>query len=392
MDLTRSLRRAGGTITGIDRVERAYLDAFLNSDADVYALLRTAFGYVLLDRSGMAAFRERLCGQKEWPEPDRLSRIPRGRNQSLKSAETLVRAKAIARCLPGRLGRMMAAHLPRGIAYFNVGHSNLTERVLVQVAQSGGTIHVFVHDMIPLEHPEFQKLGTVRPFRERMQRVSRLADRVIHNSTDTRDRAERFMREWGRVPPSIVAPLGVTVAAPDTSALPVGVLPNRPYFVTIGTIEPRKNHAFLLDLWEDLGPDPPPLLICGSRGWSNADVFRRLDALGPDGPIRELRGLPDPAIAALVQRSAGALFPSLAEGFGLPPAEALMLGSRVLCNDLAVLRGILEGKATFATVSDKEFWIKTINDWGNNPPRAVQTTVFVGPTWEDHFKTVLRLT
>ena len=391
LDLTRSMRRAGRTATGVDRVELAYLDQFLADDVPVFGLLRTAFGYVLLDRAGMVAVRDRLTGAMAWGSADILSRLPRGRSPALVRAETDARKHAIARCLPFRLRKMLAGALVNGFDYYNIGHSNLTERVLNSVKYASGRVHVFVHDVIPLEFPDFQRPGTVVPFREKLMRVRRLADRVIYNSEDTRDRCEAVMREWGAPPDGIVSHLGAIVPKPNTQSLPRGMLPKRPYFVTVGTIEPRKNHAFLLDLWEKMGPDAPPLLICGARGWNNKAVFDRLDRLPPGSPIKEVADLGDGTLAALVQESAGMLFPSHAEGFGLPPLEALQLQTRVLCNDLTVLREILGENATFAPVSDQENWLKTIKSWEHTPPEACKENSFVGPKWADHFKTVLRL-
>ena len=391
LDLTRSLRRAGHVATGIDRVELAYLDRFISDTVPAYGLMRSAFGYLLMDADGMRAFRDRMAGTTNWGAPDVLSRLLRGRDQALINAEADARRLAIARCVPARLRQMLARHLSGGFDYFNVGHSNLTERVLRSVSYAQGQKHVLIHDVIPLEHPDFQRPGTVRPFREIVQRVARFADRVIYNSYDTRRRAEGQMREWGRVPPSIVAHLGTIRPRPDPSDLPLGVPPAEPYFVTVGTIEPRKNHAFLLDLWERMGQDAPPLFICGSRGWNNDRVFARLDALPTGSAITELQGLSDGALASLIQRSAGMLFPSFAEGYGLPPIEALMLGTRVLCNDLPVLQEVLDDFATFAPVSDTEIWLKTIKNWKNKASGAASTNGFEGPTWSDHFNTVLRL-
>ena len=91
------------------------------------------------------------------------------------------------------------------------------------------------------------------------------------------------LSDWlGRVPPGCVAALGVLVASPcqpDLAELDLA----RPWFVTIGTIEPRKNHALLLDVWQALSQrlpaaQMPQLVIAGSRGWRNEAVFRRLDA------------------------------------------------------------------------------------------------------------------
>ena len=389
LDLTRGLRRAGRVATGIDRVEMAYLDRFLADDAPVFGLMRTALGYVLLDRDGMAVFRDCMEGRKPWDRPDLISRLPRGRSPAIIRAETTVRRQAVGRCLPGRLRQTLMRHLPPGFDYYNVGHSNLTDRVLAGVKAAKGQVHVLVHDVIPLEYPLFQREGTVGPFRQMVARVGAKADRVIYNSNDTRSRTEARFR--GRIPQGIVAHLGTVPPRPDPDQLPQGLPPDRPYFVAVGTIEPRKNHAFLLDLWEQMGPGAPSLILCGSRGWNNHAVFHRLNELPPDSPVQERPGLSDAALAALVQGSRGLLFPTLAEGFGLPVVEALALGARVLCNDLEVLREIAGKNATFAPVSDRELWLNVIRDWEKNPPAVDGNRDFSVPGWSDHFGIVLRL-
>lgn len=391
LDLTRSLRRADRVATGIDRVEHAYLESLLADDVPVYGLLRTAFGYVVLDQTGLREFLDRAAGRVPWGGIDRLSRLPRGRTTVQQRTESDVRRLALKRSVPARLAKTLAAILPEGYVYFNVGHSNLTDRVMCAVAKSGGRIAAMVHDVIPLEHPEFQREGSVEPFRDKLRQISGRADWVIYNSQDTQKRAEVFLRDLGRVPNSIVAHLGITKPSADATQLPSGLPLDHPYFVTVSTIEPRKNHAFLLDIWHQLGPAAPPLFICGTRGWNNDAVFARLDQLTANDNVYELPNLSDPALAALVQGSAGMLFPSLAEGYGLPPLEALALGSRVLCNDLEVLREVLGGKAAYIPVSDSDLWINTIKNWEKNPPQAQKDHQFVGPTWSEYFKTVLRL-
>lgn len=121
-----------------------------------------------------------------------------GRSVALTRAESDLRRLARGRCLPAGLPSLLARHLPPGFAYLNVGHSNLTDRVLGGVKKAQGRIAVLIHDVIPLDHPAYQRPGTVAPFRAKIDRVSAQADLVIYNSQDTRQRSEAQIR--GRIP------------------------------------------------------------------------------------------------------------------------------------------------------------------------------------------------
>jgi glycosyltransferase involved in cell wall biosynthesis len=377
--------------TGVDRVELAYLDQFLALSEPAFGIVRTPFGYLLIDRDGLDAFRNRLNKALPWGQITFMSRLGQKRDETVRQAESDLRRTAVGRARRGRVQAMLQQHVPKGFAYYNVGHSNLTDRMLGAVRSAGGQVHVLVHDVIPLEFPQFQRGGTVEKFRRKIENTARHADRIIYNSEDTRQRAQPYLWRSDRETESIVAHLGTIMPTPDPTGLPAGLPPKQPYFMSIGTIEPRKNHAFLLDIWEALGLDAPPLLICGNRGWQNEAVFARLNALPLDSPIREVPNLDDGALAHLLGNSAGLLFPSIAEGYGLPPVEALSLGARVLCNDLAVLREILGDKAVYASVNERYLWQNTITNWAKCPPIAQNTINFTSPTWDDHFKTVLRL-
>ena len=312
----------------------------------VWGLARTPFGYVLLDRKGLVAWHQRLTGAVEGAPRDLLSRFQRGLSKNAQSAQTDVRKLAVARCVPQGLSRMLRSRLPTGIAYINTGHSNLSLRVLNAVREvRQARISVFIHDVIPLDYPQYQRPGSVAVFEQKMQRVRDFADLLIYNSEDTRNRTQAVMSGWGAVPQGIVAHLGTVLPEPDDSDFPIGLPPEGPYFITVGTIEPRKNHKMLLDLWEKLGADAPVLLICGARGWNNDAVFGRLDALEPNARVREVTGLADGALMALIQGAHGMLFPSHAEGFGLPAIEALQLGTPVMCSNIATFRETLAKSA-----------------------------------------------
>jgi glycosyltransferase involved in cell wall biosynthesis len=385
LDLTRLVSRAGRPLTGVDRVEFAYLTQLLAAGT-LYGLVRSSLGYVLLDHDGCAALRDRVVSQA-WGAPDRLSRIKRGMDPVRARAEADLRRVCLARCLPLRLRAMLRRHLPRGITYVNTGHTNLTDRVLSALHGIDARVSVFVHDTIPLDHPQYQRPGTVDAFRHFLGRAAR-ADLLICNSRQTENDLARHLGD--RRPRTISAPLGLDLTTPDKA--PGGPWTS-PYFVTLGTIEPRKNHALLLDLWDDI-PDAH-LLICGSRGWENQATFARLDAHPPR--IHELPGLTDGQVAALLTGAAGLLFPSLAEGYGLPPVEAAALGVPVLLNDLPIYREVLGDIPVYADAGDRYLWHKEINRMAeqhqaDDTRRAEQAPCFVPPTWEAHFKTVLTLT
>lgn len=382
LDLTRLLSRAGRVLTGVDRVERAWLEQLLALETPLLALARSSFGYILVDRVGAAAFLEGL-DSGHWGGTDLLSRLAPNRSEAQRAAEACLRRYAVARAPRYRLATMLARHVPAGAVYLNLGHTNLTDRVIEAVRTvPDARIVVFVHDTIPLDLPEMQREGSVERFAGFLRRAG-TADHLLTSSSVV---AQDIARHLPGGPPVTVAPLGVEPARPDPEALPDGLPPERPYFVALGTIEPRKNHALLLDVWEALGPEAPVLLLCGSRGWKNEAVFARLDTGIPG--VQEVPGLSDGAVSALLSGARALLFPSIAEGYGLPPAEAAALGTPVVCGDLAICREVLGGSAVYLDVSDPYAWQKTIRYLAEHDPRPAPSP-FVPPRWADHFKVAL---
>lgn len=371
-------------LTGVDRVEKAWLSRLIGEPLPAFGLIRTAAGYLLLDRAGMAGFA-RLLDRQDWGLPDILSRMALRLSPPRQAAESRARALACARCLPPGLGGMLRRHLPAGFAYFNIGHSNLTERVLSAMAALPGTrITVLVHDTIPLDHPDWQREGTVEAFAAKLSRVSRHADRVIATTHAARADLERHFAALGRRPGIAVAPLGLSPVTPDPAALPSGLRFDPPVFLCLGTIEPRKDHALLLDVWQMLPRGAAQLVICGSRGWRSDAVLARLDARPPD--VIELAGLPDAAVAAIMRRARALVFPSRAEGFGLPLAEAAAAGLPILCSDLPVCREVLGSAGIYLEPANAYAWAQNVRAAIDTPPPP---PAFEPPTWEAHFKVAL---
>lgn len=366
LDLTRLMRRAGRVMTGVDRVELAYARALLDDPVPLHALIRSRWGYILLDADGVSTI---------------LGGITGGSADIWQVARRVARGRAV----PPLLGWMLRRAGLSGCHYINVGHSNLTLRVLATLRTFDAHIAVLLHDVIPLDFPQFQRDGTSAKFAAMLGRVAAHSDLIIYNSADTRSRARRHMK---REVPSIVAHLGTDLVAPERTM----DVPSEPYFICVGTIEPRKNHAFLFDLWDEMGANAPHLIIAGNRGWNNEAVFARLDALPTEARIVERAGLNDHQIAALIKGAKGLLFPSFAEGYGLPAVEAVALGTPVVVNDLPVYREVLGDIPIYASVSDRYLWINKVRALAETARGEATRKQYTPPTWADHFKTVLRLT
>lgn len=259
--------------------------------------------------------------------------------------------------------------------------------------RTGARFVCFVHDLIPIELPEHVRWFHTQLHRRRMNSVAQLADLVIVNSADTGAAFRRRFVPVGRTTPVVVAPLGIDLGA-ATCVHPAAS--DRPYFICIAAVEPRKNHRLLLDVWHrlavELGVHAPRLILVGRRGWKNKEI---VDTIKRSPTIRSLvdeyNALPDAAVARLLVGACALLYPSLAEGFGLPVAEALALGVPVLCSDLPALREVGREVPEYLDPHDPGGWREAILDYGRegSPRRQAQLTRLSGwhpPSWEEHFK------
>ncbi|HYZ63592.1 MAG TPA: glycosyltransferase family 1 protein, partial [Acetobacteraceae bacterium] len=212
---------------------------------------------------------------------------------------------------------------------------------------------VFVHDLVPIRHPEWCHRGVPRAFRDWYTELLPLCDLVLANSRHTAQDVEAYARESGIVLNGRVRPVPVGTgfgAAPRAG--PGSRVPGLPkpgsYVLFVSTMEARKNHALAVRVWSLLLDDVragrrspesvPDLVFAGRVGWLVADLIRQLDNtkwLG--GRVRLIRDPTDAALRALYQGSLFTLFPSLHEGWGLPVTESLALGKPCLCSDAAAL-------------------------------------------------------
>ncbi|MCA3279984.1 MAG: glycosyltransferase family 4 protein [Roseomonas sp.] len=375
--------------TGIDRVELAYARHWLKKDPErVTFLLRGPLGSaVAVPRSLVSDFVQAL-------ETRRIGAL--GWEDAARPAAQLARS-AIIRLLLGRgmLDLARALRAPEESIYVLVSHA-LAERPrpIAAIKRKGVKFIPLVHDLIPVAYPEYTSPAGVRRHMRRIEAFAGLADGIIVNSQATADDLGPHLLQNTQQLPRLCAPLGIDTPIPDPNyPAPAGA-----YFVCIGTIEPRKNHLLLLNTWrvfaERLGVEAPKLLLIGRRGWENENILDMLDRCpAMIGLVREYKGLPDKAVASLLQGARALLFPSFAEGYGLPLAEALALGVPAICSDLPALREVGGDAPEFLDPLDGLGWRRLIlnyaePDSGMREAQLERIGMWSRPSWEQHFALV----
>jgi glycosyltransferase involved in cell wall biosynthesis len=393
IDVTRSISRVGGgPLTGIDRVERALLRGLLSRGAPLHGLCRTAGGFALLPREGLVRLDGLLFGAETWGRPDLVGRLSLKLPPPRRAAESDVRRLATGHARGAALPALLRERLAPGTVYLNAGHANLAPDVFAAVrAVAGARIGVMIHDVIPLRLPWTQREGATARFREKIDAVARHADVVFCPSAAEAGHVAPSLAAARGAPRIVVAPLGIEIVDPD----PEVVLPAAPYFAAVGTIEPRKNIALLLDVWERMAASAPPaslpgLILIGRRGWEEERFFRRLDALGSRlTAISAFPDLPDGARAAIVAGARALLHPSLAEGYGLPPLEALSLGVTPVCAPLPVYRETMGSAGVYADPADLYQWMRVVGDMATSDNDARAECRWKAPGWDGFLNAVL---
>jgi glycosyltransferase involved in cell wall biosynthesis len=279
--------------------------------------------------------------------------------------------------------------LPNNASFVHVSHSRLERTSAFSWLGDTSRNGVFyVHDLIPLSHPEFVRPEEPERHRRRMETVLQHATLILCNSQVTARALRTFAQENNRRLPSIaVLPPGVEQCFMRTTD--DVALPQTPYFVAIGTIEPRKNHMLLLRLWQHLaerdGPKAPRLVIVGKRGWENSHVLAMLERCPAlPGLVIEVPGLEDAALARLVAGASASLSPSFAEGYGMPITEALALGTPVVASNITAHREAAAGQAAiFLDPLDGLSWRAAVDMIAAAAQRRTRPSFATG--WDTHF-------
>jgi glycosyltransferase involved in cell wall biosynthesis len=367
LDVTRLIARSwtGRHATGIDRVCLAYLRHF------------RARAQAVVQHRGLI----RVLGHEESADLFHL----------LEGDAPAVRRR-IARQLSAALVGRPARDALAGRAYLNIGHTDFDLAAHhLWIRRQHVRPFYFLHDLIPVLNPEFSRPHAVRRHLGRVESALAEAAGIILGSQAVAHDLTGFAAARGLpLPPLAVAHLAGEALARPAPAAPANPAP---YFLCIGTIEPRKNHRLLLALWQRLaarlGTNTPRLVIAGQTGPMTGDILAPL-AADPvlAAHVEHRSACCDAELASLMHHARAVLLPTLAEGFGLPFVEALQAGTPVIASDLPVFREIGQGAACLIDPADGDAWEQALLAALAQPDR--RTSGFVPPHWPAHFLVVER--
>lgn len=383
---------------GIFRVEKAWLDYLVSrKDLSIYFSFRREGKVSILGPE----HTEHVSAILDDPSSLRLGALERlvwklGRPRRAVKLEVRRRARATVAESSEDLSRIVRSLMPGGGWFLSFSMDPGADAFLRNIQLGGLKTAIMLHDTIPLDHPEVCA-GDLDKMLERIIRhQAQSGDLLLCNSADTAESFNLHARRLKGGDPlarPVIAHLGLHKAPSHIQgSLPQPLKANEPFFLILGTIEPRKNHLFLLNVWQRMMAQNraavPRLVIAGRWGWKVDDIRRQLEAFAQAHPeaMTILESPDDATVAALLAETRGMLMPSIAEGFGLPVLEALREGIPVIANDLAVYREIAGDAPDLCSTDDPEGWARLIESYARQKVRVQPPHI---PTWDEHFEIVM---
>lgn len=254
-------------------------------------------------------------------------------------------------------------------------------RMIDVVGQAGGETIGCLYDLIPILYPSVTTELVRRAYMEWFDLLVRRSDAIVGISKAVIDEFEAYARAR-RLPckPGLRLgswPLGADFraprdVAPSPRAAQAAAGPD-PFFLSVGTLEPRKGHSIALDAfdrWWAEGADVRYVIV-GAKGWNVRALVRRIVAHPEFGRrLFWLQGASDADLRYLYERARALVFPSIAEGFGLPLVEAAHFGVRAIASDIRVFREVGGDRASYFDVADSEALLARMKETLAAPPAA----------------------
>ena len=264
---------------------------------------------------------------------------------------------------------IMPDNMKPGDIFFEIDavwNENYKSSVLLpKLKQNGVRIACYVYDVIPITHPQFTHYSIRFNYMNYIGAYLQYADILITSSQSTLDSIYELSDKLGlkRIPGFVSwhgSDFNISSSNAGSSEVSenVKILADRRFILIVGTIEPRKNHSFLLDAFENgLFEKNISLVFAGKMGWNVEKLKERIVNHPENGKkFFYFEGLNDASIDYLYSKAFAVAQPTYAEGFCLPIIESLQRGTPVLASDIPVLREVGGDYCRYFKLDDiKEF-------------------------------------
>lgn len=247
----------------------------------------------------------------------------------------------------GYLYRAASTFLPVPYSFFFGRKSDVTHffNYIVPPFVSGKKV-VTVHDMVYKAFPDTVRGRTKFMLNMGLKRSMRRADIIVTDSEFSKEEILKYFPQHKRK--IRVVPCGVDIERfkPCTDLERISKVKSSlgiegDYFLYVGTIEPRKNLRRLIAAYaafvKKVGENSPKLVLAGGKGWLDGEIYASVRKLGLEGKVLFTEYVPAGDMTPLMCGALAFVFPSLYEGFGMPPLEAMACGAPVLTTNAASL-------------------------------------------------------
>jgi glycosyltransferase involved in cell wall biosynthesis len=269
--------------------------------------------------------------------------------------------------------------------------------------ESGATIGAVVHDLIPIHYPQLCHPGWIKKFGEWFDQSIEHADFFVGVSQTTIHNVRQYVQSHGihgRWADDRFDSFTLGANLPKTDCItPVQEAvqsffagANDPYLL-VSTIEPRKNHTYLLDAFDRVWQESPETKLCivGKIGWGCDHVVSRIREHPQFGKsLMMFNDLGDADLKFCYRHAKALVFPSIVEGFGLPIIEALNHGLPVLASDTPIHREVGKELCQYFDLDDANSLVAKIRETERTAQHTdQQRTPYPTLTWEESCRDLL---
>lgn len=250
---------------------------------------------------------------------------------------------------------------------------------------------VLIYDLIPITSPEVCDDLFVYMFNKHIVQIGHHINGIVTISNSESKSIQHYLNrffEFTAIPVDYYH-LGADFVAIQQDGTRVrdivrNAMSFKNVYLIVGTIEPRKNHSYVLDAFEELwrrGEDVS-LCIIGRVGWKCSDLLERINMHSLLGKsLYYFHDANDEELAFCYERCRAVVFASIAEGFGLPLVEAMSYGRRVLVSDIPVFREIGEEYPIYFPLDDLDAFVQCLYDFNHDSCTEWQPKKWI--TWDE---------